>query len=204
MTGSGAAPEPRDRSTRDALMDAAVDLLEERGVLAGLNLREVADRVGVTPANIYHLFGSRQGLLRAALQRETDLLTEAVIEAGPLPYVERRLRMFDAVTGQPRLALTALLALDGDTDYEPFPFLDSTLARYEDQVERGELPAGLDIEAAHVVALATSIAVAIYGAAAARQLDVDADALRARLRVVFATMLESLVADPGVASPPPD
>ena len=48
-------------------MDAALDLLTERGVLAGLNLREVADRVGVTPANIYHLFGSRQGLLRAAL-----------------------------------------------------------------------------------------------------------------------------------------
>ena len=44
-------------------MDAALDLLDERGVLAGLNLREVADRVGVTPANIYHLFGSRQGLL---------------------------------------------------------------------------------------------------------------------------------------------
>jgi AcrR family transcriptional regulator len=176
-------------------MDAALDLLEERGVLAGLNLREVADRVGVTPANIYHLFSSRQGLLRAALQRETDQLADAVARGGPLPYVERRLSMFDTITHSPRLALTALLALDGDADFRPFPFLDLTRARYERQVEAGELPAGLDVEAAHVVALATSIAVAIYGSAAARQLDVDPDALHARLRAVFGQMLEALVVE---------
>ncbi len=193
---TGPAPEPRERSTRDALMDAALDLLEERGVLAGLNLREVADRVGVTPANIYHLFGSRQDLLRAALQRETDQLAEAVARVAPLPYVDRRLNMFDTIVSSPRLALTALLALDGDADYRPFPFLDLTRARYDSQVEAGELPAGLDVEAAHVVGLATSIAVAIYGAAAARQLDVDPDALEQRLRAVFGQMLEALVAEP--------
>jgi AcrR family transcriptional regulator len=81
-----AAPPP---STRDALMDAALDLLTERGVLAGLNLREVADRVGVTPANIYHLFGSRQGLLRAALTRELAQMRDAIADAGPLPFVAR-------------------------------------------------------------------------------------------------------------------
>ncbi|MGZ8764071.1 MAG: hypothetical protein ACXW2C_00055 [Acidimicrobiia bacterium] len=37
---------------------------------------------------------------------------------------------------------------------------------------------------------------AIYGAAAARQLDVDADALKARLRAVFGQMLEGLVTVP--------
>jgi AcrR family transcriptional regulator len=176
-------------------MDAALDLLEERGVLAGLNLREVADRVGVTPANIYHLFGSRQGLLRASLQRETDNLADAVARVGTLPYVERRLSMFDTIVGSPRLALTALLALDDDTDYRPFPFLEQTRARYDSQVAAGELPAGLDVEAAHVLGLATSIAVAIYGTAAARQLDVDPEALEQRLRTVFGSMLASLVAE---------
>ena len=61
-------------------MDAALDLLTERGVLAGLNLREVADRVGVTPANIYHLFGSRQGLLRAALTRDLAQMRDAIAQ----------------------------------------------------------------------------------------------------------------------------
>ena len=66
-------------STRDALLDAALDQLERRGVLAGLNLREVASDVGVTPANIYHYFGSRQGLLRAALAREMRFQIETAV-----------------------------------------------------------------------------------------------------------------------------
>jgi AcrR family transcriptional regulator len=188
-----------ERTTRDALMDAAIELLEARGVLAGLNLREVADRVGVTPANIYHLFGSRQGLLRAALQRETDLLALAVAEAADLPYVERRLRMFDVVSSRPRLALTALLALDGDADFEPFPYLGSTLTTYGDQQRAGALPPDLDIEAAHVLGLATSIGIAIYGDAAARQLGLGPEELRDRIRAVFETMLDTLVAEPDAA-----
>jgi AcrR family transcriptional regulator len=183
------------RTTRDALMDAALDLLEERGVLAGLNLREVADRVGVTAANIYHLFGSRQGLLRAALARETEGLSSAFPDGEQLPYVERRVRMFDAIGSRPRLALTALLALDGDPDFRPFPFLDATLARYREEVASGELPASVDYEAAHVMSLAASIAVAIYGDAAARQLAISPEELRARIRTVFAQMYTSLVED---------
>jgi AcrR family transcriptional regulator len=46
-------PPPADASTREALLDAALAQLRTKGVLAGLNLREVADAVGVTPANIY-------------------------------------------------------------------------------------------------------------------------------------------------------
>jgi AcrR family transcriptional regulator len=189
---------PAERSTREALMDAALDLLEERGVLAGLNLREVAERVGVTPANIYHLFGSRQGLLRAALSRETDYLASAMTEIATLPYVERRTRMFDVIGERPRLALTALLALDGDPDYRPFPFLDATRARYRTQADAGEISPDLDAEAVHVFGLATSIAVAIYGDAAARQLGVTTKELRDRIRAILERVLDALVS----AEPP--
>ena len=188
-----AAPPP---STRDALMDAALDLLTERGVLAGLNLREVADRVGVTPANIYHLFGSRQGLLRAALTRELAQMRDAIADAGPLPFVARRVRMFDDIGSRPRLALTALLALDGDPDYTPLPFIEATRAQYQQEIAAGALPAGIDIDAAHVFSLATSIAVAIYGDAAARQLGVPTEELRARLRAMLEQMLDALVSPP--------
>jgi hypothetical protein len=59
-------PAPGERSTPDALMHAALDQLTSKGVLAGLNLREVAEDVGVTPANIsYWLFERMLGSLLA-------------------------------------------------------------------------------------------------------------------------------------------
>jgi AcrR family transcriptional regulator len=180
-------------STRDALLDAALDQLERRGVLAGLNLREVASDVGVTPANIYHYFGSRQGLLRAALSREMERLEAPLAAVAGASFVERRVRMFDAITSIPTLALTALLALDGDPDYEPLPFLTATRAHYAALVERGDVPADLDIDAAHLLGLATSIGCAIYGTAAARQLGTTVEALNARVRIVFEQLLEGLV-----------
>jgi len=182
-----------ERSTRDALLDAALAQLERKGVLAGLNLREVADAVGVTPANIYHYFGSRQGLLRAALAREMGRLELPLAAVAGASFVERRVRMFDAITSTPTLALTALLALDDDPDYEPMPFLAATRAQYAALVAQGDVPADLDIDAAHLLALATSIGCAIYGEAAARQLGTTVDDLNARVRVVFERLLEGLV-----------
>ena len=65
--------EPRTRTNRRdterRLIDAALDLIRSNGVLAGLNLREVAEAAGVNRGNIYHYFGSRRDLLRAAIAR---------------------------------------------------------------------------------------------------------------------------------------
>ena len=86
-----------------------------------------------------------------------------------------------------------MLALDGDPDYEPMPFLAATRAQYAALVERGDVPAELDIDAAHLLGLAASIGCAIYGAAAARQLGTTVEVLNARVRVVFERLLEGLV-----------
>lgn len=195
MSPARREPGPGERATPDALMDAALAQLATKGVLAGLNLREVADAVGITPANIYYWFGSRQGLLRAALAREARRLEVPLAESGADGFVDRRLRMFDAITATEPLTLTALLALDHDPDYEPLPYLDATRAYYRRLVDRGELPPDLDIDAAHLVGLAASIGVAIYADAAARQLGVTPDELRARTRDVLRRMLGALVAD---------
>ncbi|MGH9079477.1 MAG: TetR/AcrR family transcriptional regulator [Acidimicrobiales bacterium] len=173
-------------------MDAAIEVLTERGVLAGLNLREVADIVGVTPANIYHLFGSRQGLLRAALQRETDTLLSDLDEARTMSFVDRRLRMFDVIGAHPKLALTALLAVDGDPDYQPLPYLDATRIEYAIQREAGEIPIGMDVEALHLMSLIVSIGTAVYGESAARQFGVDTEELSRRVRKIFEEALRSL------------
>jgi len=173
-------------------MDAALAQLEQKGVLAGLNLREVADAVGITPANIYYYFGSRQGLLRAALARETHQLADPVKQAAELDFVGRRLLMFDAIGEHPALALTALLALDGGPDYRPLPFLEETRTYYAGLVEAGELPADLDVDAVHLLGLAVSIGVAIYAESAGRQLGTSVDDIRSRTKAVFEQMLAAV------------
>ena len=108
-------------------------------------------------------------------------------------FVERRVRMFDAITSTPTLALTALLALDGDPDYEPMPFLTATRAHY-----------AASSNAAMYRPISTSTRPtcsgsrrrsddAIYGAAAARQLGTTVEALNGRVRLVFEQLLEGLV-----------
>ncbi len=177
-------------------MDAAIELIEERGVLAGLNLSEVADRVGVTPANIYHLFGSRQGLMRAALTREADRLFPKLGQLLGLPFVEQRLRVFDVIGEQPRLALTALLALDQDADYRPLPYLEGVREEIKTQIEAGLVPPDLDTDAVHLLTLGMVIATAIYGEPAARQLGVPVEELRSRMRALLELMLAALIEPP--------
>ena len=183
--------------TRNALMDAAIEALTERGVLAGLNLREVADSVGVTPANIYHLFGSRQGLLRAALQRETNGLVEDIDAARKLSFVSRRLQMFDVINAHPNLALTALLAIDQDPAYRPLPFLDETRVDYQLGVAEGDIPSDIDIEALHLLSLTVAIGMAVYGESAARQIGADVRELRDRMRTTFEDALRSMISESG-------
>ena len=66
--------KPKQRRSRadteQKLIDVALELIRNKGVLAGLNLREVADGAGVNRGNIYHYFGSRQELLRSAINRQ--------------------------------------------------------------------------------------------------------------------------------------
>ena len=140
MSPARREPGPGERTTPDALMDAALAQLATKGVLAGLNRREVADAVGITPANIHYWFGSRQGLLRAALAREARRLEVPLAQSAADGFVDRRLRMFDAIKATEPLTLTALLALDHDPDDEPLPYLDATRAYHRRLAE----PAGAD------------------------------------------------------------
>ncbi len=62
-----------------ALVDAALDLAAERGV-AGVSLREVARRVGVSSGAPYRHFPTRQALLSAAAQRGYVALSQALTD----------------------------------------------------------------------------------------------------------------------------
>ena len=64
---------------RDALIAAALDILEADG-LAALSLRAVARRAGVSPAAPYHHFPDKQALLDAVAERGFDALTAAMTQ----------------------------------------------------------------------------------------------------------------------------
>jgi len=180
------------RVTRVALMEAALAHIAKRGVLAGLNMREVANDVGVTPANIYHHFGSRQELLRAALTHQIDKLTAPIDSAVTAPYAEWRTAIFDLVQDNPPLRTTALLALDGDPSYEPLPLWELAVEHYERLIAEGDLPEGFDYFAAHVLTLSMSMGVAIYSDAIAHQAGIDPDEVVERTRAMFVQVVEGL------------
>jgi AcrR family transcriptional regulator len=62
---------------REALIDAAVTLIEERGV-EGFSLREAARRAGVSPAAPSHHFGDARGLLTAVAARTFAAFADAL------------------------------------------------------------------------------------------------------------------------------
>ena len=64
----------------EALLKAAAQLLEEQGV-AGLSLREVARRAGVSHGAPAHHFGDKAGLLTALATQGFQLFTDAQIAA---------------------------------------------------------------------------------------------------------------------------
>ncbi|HEY6314121.1 MAG TPA: TetR/AcrR family transcriptional regulator C-terminal domain-containing protein [Streptosporangiaceae bacterium] len=66
----------RDPISRDAIVTAAIDLLDREG-LAALSMRKLADQLGAGAASLYWHVGSKDGLL--------DLVMDQVIGEGKVP-----------------------------------------------------------------------------------------------------------------------
>lgn len=181
-----------DGSSRAALMSTALELLERDGVLSGLNLSEVAKEVGVTPANVYHFFGSRQGLLREALRAVFRELAPTFVELGKIPWPERSQRLFRLVREEPRLRQLALLSLDGANDLV-FPFLGEVRGVLERDTAEGHLAEDADAEVAHAMLLATMMGYAIFRESAATRLDMKLEELDDRAEAVLAKMARAFM-----------
>ena len=61
----------KGRATRDRIVDAACDLVFERGV-AGLNLDEVRDATGTSKSQLYHYFEDKSDLIKAVVDRQAE------------------------------------------------------------------------------------------------------------------------------------
>jgi AcrR family transcriptional regulator len=92
--------------TRDAILDAALALLDEDGD-AGLTMRSLAARLGVTPMSLYHHVTDRAGLLRALSDRlYGDVLVGLDAPVNPVDGIRMLLtRYYDAVVAHPQLTL---------------------------------------------------------------------------------------------------
>jgi AcrR family transcriptional regulator len=70
------APQARSETTRQKILDAAIDLFSEVGYAAG-GLGEIIERAGMTKGALYHHFDSKEALATAIIEQGTDLTRDA-------------------------------------------------------------------------------------------------------------------------------
>jgi TetR/AcrR family transcriptional regulator, cholesterol catabolism regulator len=89
---SSKAMTPRQRERRAALVDAVIDLVAERGV-EDLQMREVAERSGVSLGTLYRYFASKDHLVAEAFMTWAARLDDRVDQRGVIdpqaPMAER-------------------------------------------------------------------------------------------------------------------
>lgn len=199
-TGDGSRSRTRDRELTEArLAQAALEMLKADGVLAGLNLRDVAAAAGVARASIYNFFGSRRQLLRRALAIRIGELQD-FHGVSPLPLVDRKMRLIGDEANALHGRLVSLLVIDGDDEVVPMPFFDDAMERMQDDVEQGHIHddnAG-DLEALHIALHTATRGYNLLRIAYARQAGVTVEELDARVRPVFESWLR------GLSEPNPD
>lgn len=158
------APAGDRAATEAALETAALSLLSHEGVLAGLNLQRVADEAGVNRGLVYHYFGSRRALLRAALARQVARRGREVTAARELPLRARmRAYVTTVVRHRSSVQIAALLTLDGD----PAPWFmadtSETIARFARDRECGDLdPDFDDLPALNVAVVSLAYGYALF------------------------------------------
>ncbi|MFN8441960.1 MAG: TetR/AcrR family transcriptional regulator [Caldilineaceae bacterium] len=91
--------ERRYQRTQQAILDAALALIREKGV-DGLSIRAIADRIDYSPAGLYEYYGSKEEIIEAlcmqGLERfgrylasvEPSLSAEKYMEALGLAYID--------------------------------------------------------------------------------------------------------------------
>ncbi len=91
--------EARRRSARDAIVDAAWELVHEEG-LAALSLRELAGRAGITTPTVYAYFDSKHAIFDAMFGRAAtefaDRMTQPFDAADSLGLLVASARRFVA------------------------------------------------------------------------------------------------------------
>ena len=169
--------------SRSALLAAAAEEFARHGP-RGARVQEIVRRAGVNERMIYHHFGNKDGLYRAALAAQAEGLLDdwrrAVDEAAELPpYEGMRVALTafaDAFARRPLLVALTLHEALGGWRTLPLPTVDlpplSTLKKLYEQGQRsGIFRADCPFEVAHGVALSALVGSAVLGGRGARVLE---------------------------------
>jgi len=149
---------------REQLIDAALGVILEHGY-GGVSIEAVARAAGVTRPVVYDHFPNLPRLLHALVEREEraslDQLEEVVpqiaseaTDRDPVDVLAGAVRRFlDAVTARPATWRLILLPLDGTptlvrehVEVNRGRILERIAALVQWSIERGQLPAELDVE----------------------------------------------------------
>src|SRR5947209_5262142 len=151
-------PKEHDDATREALLAAAENLVEQGGPSA-LSVRAVAEEVGTTTRAVYSTFGSKEALLGALAKRSFDMLRDAIAELPRTKdptrdLVQAALTVFRPMAVEhPSLFRIAFLRAAPDVELGPDAG-DAARAGYELLTERvqrladADLLRGRDVQAA--------------------------------------------------------
>lgn len=200
-TETGRGRRRRDRARTESDLLAATERLVDRdGVLAGVNLNEVAADAGVNRAQIYQLFSDRRTLLRAALAHALDRFRSSRPPHWEQTFAARKKSLMQATIAEPRFSrYIALLLLDGDEAFRVFPALHLSRAANEHDKATGALPADADSDALHVLANATCLGYALMREAAAREIGATPDELDHRAAAAYAELMDAVTERQGRA-----
>lgn len=189
MGGQSKAAMDAEATSR-LLEQAALELIERDGVLAGLNLREVADRAGVNRGLVYHYFGSRRDLLRSALTRgAADRHAELLIKKGPARFGARVVRSLrGCLRHLPSIRLKLLLLQEKDPGLQLMPHRDLTQERLREDIASGRVVPDADPVALHTFLKSVNYGYVLTRAQLAKEFDIPVRELDAR----FERLLEQL------------
>lgn len=183
--------------TEQRLIDVALELIRTNGVLAGLNLREVAEGAGVNRGNIYHYFGSRQELLRGAINRRFGAVKNRLVASKRnLPFVERRSQMISARDSINDSKLRALLVLDGDESVDPMPQYEGAISHLRQDVIDGDIHRNHDLEALHATLTALNRGYRIFRVPIARRMGISTKDLDSRVTAILRSWLKAMKNSP--------
>jgi AcrR family transcriptional regulator len=100
QAGAEIEVEGEIKSTRERILDVAMDLFIEKGY-DKTSLREIAEQLGFTKAALYYHFSSKEDILMALHQRFHDFGREALIELGQqVPTKAKWADLLDSVIEQ--------------------------------------------------------------------------------------------------------
>jgi AcrR family transcriptional regulator len=149
---------PRSEKARQAILDAAADLLLARG-LSAVSMDAVAERAGVSKATIYRWWPTKEALALDALYAEWDAVRPALRDTGSLRGdLLALLRPWARLAGsRPYGRVISALITEAQTDpvfaaeYRQRviePRRDQARAIFRRAIERGETSADTKVEVA--------------------------------------------------------